>query len=122
MNDECFKMALTDAISVSCKALGVGADVYWNKDRTKYDDDDKKVVEVKAEVKVDTISTGQQKRLFAISQGNNDLVKEVLKMKNLTSTSQIKKSDYTSICKYIEDVVKANNEKDFQECDEPTPF
>ena len=88
MNDECFKMALTDAISVSCKALGVGADVYWNKDRTKYDDDDKKVVEVKAEVKVDTISTGQQKRLFAISQGNNDLVKEVLKMKNLTSTSQ----------------------------------
>ena len=37
-NDECFKMALTDAISVSCKALGFGADVYWDKDRTKYDD------------------------------------------------------------------------------------
>lgn len=35
-SDECFKMALTDAISVSCKALGVGADVYYNKDRTKY--------------------------------------------------------------------------------------
>ena len=35
-NDECFKMALTDAISVACKALGVGADVYWNKDSTKY--------------------------------------------------------------------------------------
>lgn len=28
-NDECFKMALTDAISVACKALGVGANVYW---------------------------------------------------------------------------------------------
>lgn len=36
VNDECFKMALTDAISVSCKALGFGADVYWNKDATKY--------------------------------------------------------------------------------------
>ncbi|HCC35130.1 MAG TPA: hypothetical protein DEQ02_05645 [Ruminococcaceae bacterium] len=36
MSDECFKMALTDAISVSCKALGFGADVYWDKDRTKY--------------------------------------------------------------------------------------
>ncbi|MDI6721479.1 MAG: hypothetical protein QMD85_03750 [Candidatus Aenigmarchaeota archaeon] len=35
-SDECFKMALTDAISVSCKALGFGADVYWDKDRTKY--------------------------------------------------------------------------------------
>lgn len=35
-NDECFKMALTDAISVSCKAIGIGADVYWDKDKTKY--------------------------------------------------------------------------------------
>jgi len=37
VNDECFKMALTDAISVSCKALGFGADVYWDKDKSKYD-------------------------------------------------------------------------------------
>jgi hypothetical protein len=36
-NDECFKMALTDAISVSCKALGVGGSVYWEKDGTKYE-------------------------------------------------------------------------------------
>lgn len=35
-SDECFKMALTDAISVACKALGFGADVYWAKDTTKY--------------------------------------------------------------------------------------
>ncbi len=35
-SDECFKMALTDAISVACKALGFAADVYWNKDDTKY--------------------------------------------------------------------------------------
>lgn len=35
-SDECFKMALTDAISVACKALGVGADVYWNADTSKY--------------------------------------------------------------------------------------
>lgn len=35
-SDECFKMALTDAISVSCKALGFGADVYWEADSTKY--------------------------------------------------------------------------------------
>lgn len=36
-NDEAFKMAYTDAISVACKMLGVGADVYYEKDRTKYD-------------------------------------------------------------------------------------
>lgn len=36
MSDECFKMALTDAISVAAKAIGIGADVYWDKDRSKY--------------------------------------------------------------------------------------
>lgn len=35
-SDECFKMALTDAISVACKALGFGADIYWQNGRTKY--------------------------------------------------------------------------------------
>ena len=35
-NDECFKMALTDAISVASKSIGIGAKVYWEKDNTKY--------------------------------------------------------------------------------------
>ena len=40
-NDECYKMALTDALSVACKSMGMGADVYWNKDNTKYNDSKK---------------------------------------------------------------------------------
>jgi hypothetical protein len=36
-DDECYKKALTDAISVACKAIGVAADVYYDKDTTKYD-------------------------------------------------------------------------------------
>ena len=35
-SDEGYKMALTDALSVACKALGVGADIYFGKDKTKY--------------------------------------------------------------------------------------
>ncbi|GAA0081332.1 hypothetical protein [Clostridium sp. CTA-6] len=35
-SDECFKMSLTDAISVACKSLGIAADVYFEKDKTKY--------------------------------------------------------------------------------------
>ena len=35
-DDECEKKAYTDAISVACKSLGIGADVYWEKDSTKY--------------------------------------------------------------------------------------
>ncbi len=36
-SDECYKMGLTDALSVACKALGIGADVYWAAGHTKYD-------------------------------------------------------------------------------------
>ncbi|MDE7191229.1 MAG: hypothetical protein K2O35_01980 [Clostridia bacterium] len=39
-DDECYKKAYTDALSVACKALGIGADVYWSKDSTKYPTDD----------------------------------------------------------------------------------
>lgn len=35
-SDEAYKMAYTDAISVCCKMLGFGADVYWAAGRTKY--------------------------------------------------------------------------------------
>lgn len=35
-NDEAFKMAYTDAIGVACKMLGIGADVYWGRNDSKY--------------------------------------------------------------------------------------
>ncbi|MBR5094116.1 MAG: hypothetical protein IK095_03390 [Oscillospiraceae bacterium] len=35
-SDECFKKALSDAISVAAKALGVGASVYMGSDDSKY--------------------------------------------------------------------------------------
>lgn len=37
VSDECFKMATTDAISVACKQLGFGANIYWHDDRSKYE-------------------------------------------------------------------------------------
>lgn len=35
-NDECYKMALSDAIGTACKALGMSADIYFSKERSKY--------------------------------------------------------------------------------------
>lgn len=35
-NDECYKMALSDAIGTACKALGMSADIYFAKDPSKY--------------------------------------------------------------------------------------
>lgn len=37
VSDECYKMATTDALSVACKNLGIGADIYWKDGKTKYD-------------------------------------------------------------------------------------
>nr|DAM16493.1 MAG TPA: DNA REPAIR PROTEIN RAD52 HOMOLOG-BINDING PROTEIN, DNA REPAIR, DNA.7A [Caudoviricetes sp.] len=51
VSDECYKMATTDAISVACKQLGVGADVYFEADRTKYDSPFERVKRVRNELR-----------------------------------------------------------------------
>lgn len=35
-NDECYKMALTDALSIACKALGIGAKIWFKAAKSKY--------------------------------------------------------------------------------------
>lgn len=35
-SDEAYKMAYTDALSVCCKMLGIGANIYWQGGRSKY--------------------------------------------------------------------------------------
>lgn len=52
-SDEAYKMALTDAISVACKSLGIGADIYWAADRTKYDNQAAKASEQPPEKSVE---------------------------------------------------------------------
>ena len=54
------QMALTDALSVACKALGFAADVYFEKDRTKYDTQDKKSVLTEKQIK-QTFAIGNSK-------------------------------------------------------------
>lgn len=94
-SDECFKMALTDAISVACKSLGFGADVYYEKDKTKYS-------QPAVEQNPALITPDQVKRLFATGKGNNDLVKQVCLAYNYTSSKDIKKEDYNKIIADIE--------------------
>lgn len=48
------------------------------------------------------ITLAQQKRLFAIANGNNDVVKNVISRYGYTKTEQIKASDYDKICTEIE--------------------
>ena len=70
-SDECFKMALTDAISVSAKAIGIGADVYYAADRDKYTSgndaeqrDEPPVTTTQRNTTPPTQSNGQKKNPF----------------------------------------------------------
>lgn len=55
VDDECYKKASTDALSVACKNLGIGADVYWDKDSDKY-------IDPKKENYAESVSTANSKR------------------------------------------------------------
>lgn len=68
-SDECFKMALTDAISVACKALGIGASVYWDKDKTKYEEPEQQK-DIKKEI---------GKMIMELANGDKDKASEMLK-------------------------------------------
>ncbi len=39
MDDDCYKKALTDAVSIACKFLGLAADVWFEQDKSKYETD-----------------------------------------------------------------------------------
>lgn len=53
-----------------------------------------------------TISEAQAKRLFAGAKGNQELVREIMKNYDYTSTKDIKKADYDAIYSDIELAVK----------------
>ena len=46
-SDEAFKMAITDAFGVACKYLGIGADVYFANDKSKYTENQNPLEEAK---------------------------------------------------------------------------
>ncbi len=54
------------------------------------------------EFKDNLISRPQQKRIFAISAGQETIVRQVLGEYGLTSTSQVPRDKYEAICNKIE--------------------
>ena len=76
LDDDAYKKAYTDAISVAAKALGVGADVYFEKDVTKYDVAQSQPVAAAAETHVEapkptlspSMKTWKQAIAFTASQ------------------------------------------------------
>lgn len=97
-SDECFKMALTDALSVACKALGFAADVYWEKDRTKYD-----VPQVGVEKP--ELTKGQIDALYklGVSKGltQSDIIKATRHYYKKATPEELTKKEYDSMIERI---------------------
>lgn len=109
-SDECFKMALTDAISVSCKALGFAADVYWNSDRSKYDKPaesaQKQGAQTGSPQSLSNLATKDQViKMFAMSKGKG-IPEEELKTKiadlGKASSKELTKADISKVFEWIE--------------------
>ena len=90
VNDECFKMALTDAISVACKALGVGADIYWSNDNTKYNDTKKENFEQEMEAeRTKLINKGKQKVLLQMAESCGVSLETILQNYGIKSLDEM---------------------------------
>lgn len=76
MSDECFKMALTDAISVAAKAIGVAADVYFEKDKTKYNVPQAKAPEPQKDADYYCERCGQKIGIYKDSNGKGISIKK----------------------------------------------
>lgn len=70
-NDECFKMAYTDALSVACKSLGMGADIYWGD--SKYNQP-KEITKEDAEEYVITFGKYKGKKLMELIKDENPYI------------------------------------------------
>jgi hypothetical protein len=110
-SDECFKMALTDAISVSCKALGVGADVYWDKDKTKYDtpsNDNTPPLDLKPNN--GKLSEKQVSRAIMIGKGKgvsvDQIKKGILRDYKKHEIADLTKAEYDELCTKLEAIEK----------------
>ncbi len=100
-SDECFKMALTDALSVSMKALGVAASVYFEKDRTKYSNDGEQTESDQPSNNNTGNGTVSEKKLIELATEKGFTTKQVL------DVAKKSYNDPASEIKYI----KAENKK-----------
>lgn len=78
-SDECFKMAYTDALSVACKALGMGANVYWGD--SKYNKTGEPTKE-DAEKYVFTFGKHKDKKLLDLVNDEDGYIDWLLKNSN----------------------------------------
>lgn len=97
VDDEAYKKAYTDMMSVACKALGVGADVYWSKDRSKYGDLNGNNAEKINEHGVKTLNNLMYERQKADKQQTNRFYCELQKKYSFNDFTEVTSDKYNAI-------------------------
>ena len=89
VSDECYKMSLTDALSVSMKALGIAADIYYSKDGNNANPGDSKYRDGTINSAADDLPKAEA------AQAKNDMeqkiAKAVAEMKAVKSREEFEK-------------------------------
>ena len=111
IDDEAYKKAYTDAISVACKALGIGADVYFEKDVTKYSEyEDESGQPAQQPAKQQTNQTSQQpakqpdKKTAAVQFDYRAALTQYKQERNLTSEQFADLRNACIICGSVQDI------------------
>ena len=100
-NDEAYKMAYTDALSIACKSLGFSHDIYFSKDRTKYS-----LAEDVAEAKTAKQTKQSDDEMLPLNEVINELT---VKFNAITSTMDDAKKN--ELAKWIESRIGMMNYK-----------
>lgn len=102
-SDEAFKMAYTDALSVACKALGMGANVYWKNGRSKYSS-----AEESKEPEEEYATEEQIKKLNELYKGHEEAYKRMLAKKEVTNAVMLTYEQAESIINAVDMKKKAS--------------
>lgn len=102
VSDECFKMALTDALSVCCKALGMGSTIYWQEDKSKYDNP----------TTTFDINTNSFYALASSLNYNDDLVKRIIETRfKVKSITELTEAQYHILVQKMKDNPQPKQDK-----------
>ena len=123
VSDEAFKMATTDAISVACKQLGIGADIYfandkWESDSTKYTGEGKTETQLNEEmvaaVDQDLVPHGEGITPSRLEKLNAELKRTGVSKETILATAKVSKYEEMSEKVYIAIMNKLYKSKDHE--------
>lgn len=100
-SDEAFKMAYTDALSVACKSLGMGAEVYWGDSKYTTEQTKSPAPQVDLKTKIEGF-----KKWLETNNVSQDLIQITLEKYNVNNIDQMNLEQLTNVTKEIKEVCK----------------